>query len=191
MKQFLTMLFIGCALLSSNPSQAQQNSTSRNKVHADAPPAMKVLTQLFGDWDAFSVSRNRDGTWSNDTIQAEWRWYSILDGHAIQDDWLKFVETDGSAPELVIVGTNIRIYNAKENRWDMAWIDSNNHKLLTFTAENGDNTVTMSGQNAAGRETRNTFFDISANEFHWKQEWTFDDGASWLVVSKMHCVRQR
>jgi hypothetical protein len=47
----------------------------------------------------------------------------------------------------------------------------------------------MDGTNASGRHIKNTFFNISENEFNWKQEWTFDDGKSWVEVTKIHCRR--
>jgi len=188
MKLSHVICLTGCLLLASSTAFAQ--ASQRQMMHPDAPPETALLSQLFGDWDAYSVSRNQDGTWSSDTTHAEWRWYAILDGHAIQDDWIKFETAEDSAPVPKVTGTNIRIYNPKTAQWNMAWIDSNNRNLATFTAENVDNTVVMSGKNATGRDVRIIFYDISADEFHWRQEWTFDDGENWLVVAKILCKRK-
>lgn len=88
------------------------------------------------------------------------------------------------------VGTNIRIYNAEEKQWHMAWIDKNNRRLATFTAVYEDGKIIMSGRNAQGRQIRNTFYNITSNEFDWQQEWTFDEGKTWVAVSKIHCTRK-
>ena len=198
MRRYFVFYFLSFFLLALNPLNAQQSptgskppDTARKLLHPDAPRETKMLSQLFGVWDAYQVKRNRDGTWASDTTRSEWRWYSILDGHAIQDDWIKFEATNGSAQTPQVVGTNIRIYNSSENQWHMAWIDKTNRRLAIFTARNKNNTVIMSGKNAQGRQIRNTFFNLSEDEFDWKQEWTFDGGKTWVEVSKIHCKRKQ
>ncbi|MBT5876295.1 MAG: hypothetical protein HOH43_22925 [Candidatus Latescibacteria bacterium] len=148
-----------------------------------------MLSQLFGTWDGYQVRRNQDGTWASDTTHSEWRWYAILDGHGIQDDWIKLETADNPGQLPQVVGTNIRIYNATEDQWHMAWIDKTNRTLASFTAKNVNDTVIMSGKNATGRQVRITFFNFARDAFDWKQEWTFDGGESWVIVTKMHCTR--
>lgn len=197
MTRHFIIFFLIFFLLALTPLSAQQTTGStqteipRKGLHPDAPPETQILSQIFGEWDAYQVRKNRDGTWSTDTTHYEWRWYSILDGHAIQDDWFKFEGSTGSVQTPHIVGTNIRIYNASEKQWHMAWIDKTNRKLATFTARNENNMVIMSGKNARGREVKNTFFNLSKDTFDWKQEWTFDGGNSWVEVSQIHCKRQK
>ncbi len=165
-------------------------ANTTHMIHPDAPAETKIFSHLFGLWGATQVNKNRDGTWSSDTSHSEWRWYSILDGHAIQDDWIKFETTEASLQTAQIVGTNIRIYNVTQNKWHMVWMDKTRREPAIFTAINIDNTVIMSGENAQGRQIRNTFYNLSKDDFDWKQEWTFDEGNSWVVVSKMHCKRK-
>ena len=121
MRRYLVFYFLSFFLLALNPLNAQQTTGSkppditRELLHPDAPRETQMLSQLFGVWDAYQVKKNRDGTWASDTTRSEWRWYAILDGHAIQDDWIKFEATNGSAQTPQVVGTNIRIYNSSEN----------------------------------------------------------------------------
>ncbi len=178
------------AILNAQPGSTETEN-SRQMLHPDAPSETRLLAQLFGTWDAYQVKRNRDGSWSGDTTHYEWRWYPILDGHGIQDDWLTFAGVDGRADTSIVVGTNIRIYNAGENQWHMAWIDKTNRRLATFTAKNDNGKVVMSGKNAQGREVRNTFLNFSGDQFDWKQVWSFDGGSSWVEVSRIHCVRKK
>ncbi len=157
-------------------------------LNPDAPPETASLGRLVGVWDVEQETRNRDGSWS-EASRAEWRWYYILDGHAIQDDWIKPPSTEPDATRRSF-GTNIRIYNPEEERWEMSWIDSNNRKTATYTAIIEGDTVIMSGRNASGREIRNTFFNISENSFEWVQQWTFDEGESWVPVSRIRASRR-
>ncbi len=174
MMRYFIFCFLSFILIALDTLSAQQTTSSKQTdisskgLHTDAPPETQILSQLFGIWDAYQVKRNRDGSWSSDTTHSEWRWYSVLEGHAIQDDWIKLEAIGDSTQTLQVVGTNIRIYNASENQWHMAWIDKTNRRLATFTAKNENNTVIMSGKNALGREVRNTFFNFSEDAFDWK-----------------------
>jgi hypothetical protein len=161
------------------------------RLNPAAPPETEQLGRLVGIWDAEQIKRNRDGSWSDEKSHAEWRWYYILDGHAVQDDWLGVEITEDSRKVLNFIGTNIRIYNPEEEQWHMAWIDKTNRRLAGFTAIYNENRVIMTGTNAQGRLVRTTFYHITPDSFNWKQEWTFDDGKSWLEVAKIHCIRRR
>lgn len=155
------------------------------QLNPDAPRETELLGQLIGTWSIDQSIINSDGMWGNRKRKAKWRFYYILDGQAIQDDWI----TIDSLNNEVVTGTNIRIYNPEEKQWHMAWIDKTNRRLATFTAVNDSGKVIMDGTNAKGRHIKNTFFNITENEFDWKQEWTFDEGKTWVVVTKIHGVR--
>jgi hypothetical protein len=159
-----------------------QQLTSADKI--------PVLDQLLGEWDAFQIKKNSTGQWSGDTTYAQWHWYTILDGDAIQDDWIGFSKNQESKQQPYIAGRNIRIYNSDEKQWYMTWIGRGSKKLAHFKAVNENNMVIMSGKNISGRHVHNTFFNITANSFDWKQEWTFDEGKNWIEVSRIHCKRR-
>ena len=177
---------------SRNQATAPENTTFHaGELHPEAPRETLQLGQLVGIWEARQVKRNRDGTWSNDTTRAEWRWYYILDGHAIQDDWIAFTAGSELAPATQAVGTNIRIYNPQEQQWYMAWIDKTSRRLATFTATNENGDVVMTGHNAQGRLIRNTFSNLTQQSFDWTQEWTQDEGQTWFAVARISCRRKR
>jgi len=169
------VLYLGLALfvllISCNPRQ-------ETKLNPEAPVETKILGQLAGMWEAEQSFINNDGSWKDEKKHSVWKWYYILDGHAIQDDWI----TVDSLNNQTIVGTNIRIYNTEENEWHMAWIDKTNRRVAAFTAVNDNGNVIMEGTNAKGRQVRNTFFNITENEFDWKQEWILMrvKAGSWL-----------
>lgn len=185
MKRTLCTAFFLFTLMIADLSIATDDKTA-------APPEALALNRLIGEWDAEVTSRNRDGSWPEETSRAIWRWYEILDGEAIQDDWIKVTDGGpGKEPILEASGTNIRIYNAEEEQWHMAWIDRNNRRVATFTATNEDDSVVMTGLNAKGRQVRITFSKISKKTFEWQQEWTMDEGTTWFPVARMTCTRRK
>ena len=149
----------------------------------------KLLDQLIGTWSTKGISRSKtDGQWKKDTTIATWIWYKILQDKAIQDDWYANTTPD-KLDEAASMGTNIRIFNEEENKWYMGWIDTFNYKLLSFTATETENTLTMEGHDAQGRPIRNVFSNITENSFDWVQQWTFDEGKSWVDVAKIWVER--
>ena len=182
MSVFFVLIII---FLTACNSKRENNSTEIIKQNPDAPPETAVLGQLVGTWDIDQLIINKDGTWGGRKRHAIWKWYYILDGHAIQDDWILVDSLNNQH----VAGTNIRIYNPEEKQWYMAWIDKTVRRLATFTATNDNGTVVMEGHNAKGKHIKNIFLNIKKNEFDWRQEWTFDDGKSWITVTKIHGTR--
>lgn len=164
---------------------AESTAFDPGTMNPQAPPETMQFGRFAGEWDATQVRRNPDGTWSDEKIHALWRWQFILDGNAIQDDWIKLEEGDRA-----VVGTNIRIFNPEEEQWQMAWIDTTNRRLATFTAVSEGDTMVMTGHNAQGRMVRNTFSNITGSSFDWTHQWTADSGTTWFAVSKIHCERR-
>lgn len=154
------------------------NDKSNTKVGKDV---IKPFDKLIGTWEIKQSIRNQDGTWEEKTEKHKWKFYTILNGEAIQDDWIT-VESEGKE---FTTGTNIRIFNSEENQWYMAWIDKTNRRTAVFTAKNENGNVIMEGANPTGRQVRNTFYNISENNFNWKQEWTFDNGQNWVEVVRI------
>ena len=171
---------------------SEKNEQNRNllkvgKLSPDAPPETKLMGQLAGLWDAEQTIIGKDGKWSSGRrSKGIWRWYYILDGQAIQDDWISIDSLD----QQKTVGTNIRIYNPDEKLWYMAWIDKTHRRLATFTATSDKGNIIMDGTNSNGRHIHNIFFNIKPDTFDWKQEWTFDKGKSWVEVARIHCTRK-
>jgi hypothetical protein len=161
----------------------------RQTLNPNAPPETEALGQLVGRWVVRMEIRDAQGQWHVDDKHREWRWYYILDGHAIQDDLITIDTDDLSNVPHTTIGTNIRIYNEEDELWHMAWMHSERQRLATFTAINKEGQVIMQGTNDRGREVRNAFFAIEPDSFVWEQQWTFDAGESWVVVARIHATR--
>lgn len=168
------IVIVGICLLISSIFMAQSKVDGRNSI----------LNKLIGTWSTKSINMNANGTWKTDTTVATWIWYKILQDKAIQDDWYQNTTPD-KLEDATSMGTNIRIYNEKEKKWYMGWIDTFNYKLQTFTATEENGVLTMEGSNAQGRPIRIVFKNVSTNRFDWSQQWSFDSGKTWVDVAKI------
>ena len=193
MKRILVVGLCVVAAVSAHASQRDSQKTAGQpaSVETETETEIPILGRLIGLWDVSMVSRNLDGSWPDETLHRLWRWYPILNGQAIQDDWIRLdAATDGSShPSVRVTGTNIRIFNPETEEWSMAWIDTLSRKLATFTATNVEDTVVMTGRKNQGRLVRITFSNITAEAFEWTQDWTSDDGETWFPVARMQCRR--
>jgi hypothetical protein len=160
-------------------------SMSRNPA---APAQLDAMASLIGEWAITTETRQQDGTWQA-SDGAQWNFYFILDGHAIQDDWIAHGAPVGDPP-MMQLGTNIRIYDTAEERWEMAWIANAARSLSIYMATNEpDGSVVMSSYFGVPNMRRITFFDMQADSFEWKLEFSNDEGETWLEVFRIHGAR--
>lgn len=146
-----------------------------------------LMKNLLGEWVISDSSLDKQGQWQAGK-GASWHFYTILNGQAIQDDWIA-PALDQPEPETGRqFGTNIRIYNPKENRWEMAWASVKGQKVDTFTAIEHDGAIIMSGQ-FNGQTSRITFYDIKTNNFAWKLELQ-QPNELWLEVYRINGTRK-
>ena len=145
-----------------------------------------LMKNLLGHWAITDSTLDKQGQWQKGP-GASWHFYPILNGHAVQDDWisppLNVPEPKGGRQ----FGTNIRIFNPAEQRWEMAWASSKGQKVDTFTATEKDGQIIMTGQ-FNGNKSRITFFDFKADSFDWKLEYQQAD-KTWLEVYRIKGFR--
>ncbi len=177
----LTIMFLVLAVFS--VQTVAGNNESADSIGQDK---IKPFDKLIGTWNATQSIRNRDGSWTVQEKQYKWKFYSILEGEAVQDDW---IVVDSTGRERA-TGTNIRIFNSEEHQWHMAWIDKTHRRLATFAAVYENGNIIMDGTNAQGRHIHNIFYNITEKSFEWKQEWTFDEGKSWVEVARIKCTKR-
>lgn len=145
------------------------------------------MKKLLGHWKIKDSSKDAQGQWQEGQ-GASWHFYPILNGHAVQDDWIS-PGLDEVEPETGRqYGTNIRIFNPKENRWEMAWASISGKKVDTFRAQEVDNKIIMTGL-YNGRSSKITFFNIQAKSFDWKLEYQQAENNVWLEVYRISATR--
>ncbi len=179
-------LFISAIIFSSlslaQPGNYQINPTASKEAHHYAP--------LLGEWEIVDSSLNKDGMWVTGS-GADWNWYTILDGHAIQDDWIQPSMSQKIGSGKRQFGTNIRIYNPNTKQWEQIWASSQGKKIDQFSATSTNKQIIMRGF-YAGNESRVTFYNLKENTFDWKMEFqSKKDTTIWKEVYRIHGKRKQ
>lgn len=177
MKEIIILL-----LILSLSAHSSETETTASKV---ITMENTLFNKMIGQWKIKDWSLNKEGKWQ-EANGADWSFYKILNGNAIQDDWISpsmDVKTDKRQ-----FGTNIRIYNPKKAQWEMAWMASTGQKLDTFTAVEYKDKVVMSGF-YAGANSKITFYNMTSQSFEWKLELEQKD-KTWLEVYRIKGVKK-
>jgi hypothetical protein len=159
-----------------------------------APPETEQFGRLAGIWDVEMAIRRDDGSWpeADGLLHAEWRFRYILDGWAVQDEWI------APAPHVPVeagprqLGTNIRIYDPEAGHWEIAWISNTQQTLSTLEAVVEEGDIVMTGTHASGLPQRVTFYDVTDDSFEWTLEiqGMGEDPDAWLEVARIHADRR-
>lgn len=160
-------------------------------VGAKEPPLSdqlnhSLMRHLLGHWQIQDSTKSADGQWQAGA-GASWHFYPILNGHAVQDDWIsppldQPAPTDGRQ-----YGTNIRIFNQAENRWEMAWASIKGQQVDTFIATETADAIIMTGE-FNGQNSRITFFHVEPTHFSWKLEFELTPEV-WTEVYRIEGTR--
>ncbi|MEJ2130117.1 MAG: hypothetical protein P8Y95_00455 [Gammaproteobacteria bacterium] len=163
--------------------------------HPNAPEQTRHFAPLLGTWEISQRTLKRGATdpsdpasWIVSEYPKEWRFYTILNGHAVQDDfispasWVDVPESQRS------YGTNIRVFNEKKGKWEMAWISSTAREVWKFTATSKEGEIVMRSVDL-DPPRRNFFHSFEKDAFSWRQEWTFDGGETWVPVVYIEAKR--
>lgn len=193
-------LALCCAVLLSacanRAATLPSGSIHTNGPNPDAPAAVNQFGQLVGNWSCQGENRGQDGTWNPAPAPARWDWYWVLDGYGVQDVW----QPGTSGPNAPLrVGTNVRLYDAKTQQWNIVWGTAAQSFWEDITATwQPDERMVMSMQRPKGpvfpaHAVRITFFNITRKTFDWTYEFakpgTAVDADGWTVTSKLFCSR--
>lgn len=160
------------------------SSVGMNETVGCLEGPMAQFGRYLGDWDIQDMTLQKDGSGWVEGKGARWNFTCVGNGTVIQDFWM---------PNGGGFGTNLRTYNANEDRWDIFWAFAGMTEYSHISAE----------QNAAGDIVMNyvtpipsplrriTFFTPDANGWDWKQEMSMDDGATWFDVYRIKATRRK
>ena len=168
---------------------ANTDNPKRQQQSAKAPAETVQYGQLVGNWKVRQYGLDNKGEWKEGG-SADWNFYWILGGAAIQDDWIAPSLKDPAPESGRQLGTNIRIYNPKLKQWEMAWASNTGAKVDTFTAVEKDGSIVMRGI-YTGVETRITFYDINQKTFSWKMETQTKETGTWKEVYRIEAKRMK
>ncbi len=150
------------------------------KLNPNAPAELSRFAFLIGKWRCDAKLKREDGTWQS--LQATWEGRYVLDGYAIADEY----RMTTPAGELLVLGLNLRAYDAKKKAWNMKWlsalagnwVDLGPEELGGVVADEKAISYCMKEPVARHAFTRATYANISADHFTWRGQRS-DDGKTW------------
>ena len=167
------------------------------KPNPNAPPELSRFAFLIGKWRGAAKLKRKEQTWEN--LNATWEGRYILDGYAIADEYRMMT----LAAELLVLGVNLRCYDAKNKTWNIkwlnalagTWVDLGPEELGGVKANEKAITYLMK-EDARGRSdaahvlTRATYTNNSEDHFTWRGERS-SDGRTWEEFLVIECHRDR
>lgn len=135
---------------------------------------------LIGQWRCDAKLKREDGTWRE--LKATWEGRYILDGYAIEDEF----RMTTPAGELLVLGINLRAYDAEKKAWNMkwlnalagTWVDLGPEELGGVSADAKTISYSMKEPVARHAFTRATYINISPDHFIWRGERS-NDAKAW------------
>ena len=97
----------------------------------DAPKETAQFAFLIGEWSCKTRRMGRDGSLT-DGPDATWTGSYVLDGWAIQDEWIS--TGPGGQP---VLGTNVRSFNPTTGKWDNRWLAAGSLEWKYFRGRAG------------------------------------------------------
>ncbi len=160
------------------------------KPNPNAPAALSRFAFLIGNWRCEARVRLANGEWQ--TLQANWLGRFILGGYAVADEY----RMTGPSGELIVLGMNLRTYDASKQSWNMkwlnalagTWVDLGLDELGGVRIDGQSITYAFREPVAAHTYTRAIYTNISDNHFTWRGEKS-DDGKAWTEFMVVEAYR--
>jgi len=163
------------------------------KLNPNAPKELAKFAFLIGDWNFQARVKIADGQSQN--FKGTWQGRYILDGYAISDEY-RMTDLSG---KLIVLGLNLRTYDAEKHAWNIKWLNALTGSLLTLApSELGE--VKSDGQSmiyafkemapidSAHIYTRATYTKVSETQFTWTGGKS-SDGKTWSEFMVVECHR--
>jgi hypothetical protein len=158
----------------------EQTEEDYGKPNPNAPQELSRFAFLIGKWGGEAKLKLDDGT--SESLKALWEGRYILDGYAIADEY----RMTTSAGELLVLGINLRSYDAKKNAWNLKWLnaltgtwtDLGPEELGGVAADGNGLSYLMKEPVAGHAFTRATYTNMSPEHFTWRGDRS-NDGTTW------------
>src|SRR5262245_57040611 len=158
----------------------------------NAPAELSRFAFLLGRWRCQAKVLLGNGTWQK--FDATWIGRFILDGYAIADEY----KMTGSTGELIVLGMNLRMYDATKQSRNMKWLNALAGTWVDLGPEELGG-VRFEGQSiiyafkepvAVHAYTRPTYTNISKTHFTWRGEKS-GDGKAWSDFMVVEAYRSK
>ena len=120
-----------------------------------------------------------------------WIFEYVLQGHAIQDVFI--FEDPHSSPKhhaFSEYGTTLRFPVGDGRTWKVVWVGPVNNVVRTFEAHAVGDDITLEGHNESGNPIRWVFSAITETSFHWRGEYSPDNGETWILYEELDARRK-
>ncbi len=152
-------------------------SRERNK---GIPEKLDYFSSLIGKWDIEWIDHLEDNKQRH--VKGEWIFSRVLDGTAIQDlfivpsrtERIKHLQADAE------YGTTLRVYNPKNETWDIFYACTGTAIQLTGRKVNNEIILTENNE----KQMRYVFYDLTPSTFKWRKELLNDTG-NWQISAKV------
>ena len=156
------------------PWQPATRQTMRRR-HSHLPSESRQFEFWVGRWDVNLRIKQPDGTWPAQSVRADAKIFSVLDGKAILELW-------DSQP---IKGFSLRWFDSAADEWKL-WLNwpgpgRSGSSGLAGTFRHGRGEFFSERGNPDGTTTtsRYTFSDITPTSLRWDDAYSTDGGATW------------
>ncbi len=176
------------ALLFTIIINAQSSVGLISSAPKSVPEEVAQWGKLVGNWDIVVEMIGEDGNVTQ-SFNAEWNWFYIMNGLAIQDVFILPKRADNIEPSDYFVGTGIRIYDEDKKKWQTSWLDTSSKRIELREAVSTDQNIVVIHNTEGGDKLRYTYYDMNAESFKWKQESANNDGR-WKVTQTVVAKRR-
>lgn len=121
-------------------------------------------------------------------VKGEWLFQWILEGLAVQDVFIcpSRATRNENLQFDAAYGTTVRMYNPKNNVWDIFYTEWGSSTCLEAHRE-GNKIIQIAANNDS---LRWVFSEITQNSFQW-QRLIKEDDENWIVVAKLYATRKQ
>lgn len=192
----LPTLLATLLLFVTKPGEGRSRAMTRyerayGKLNPHAPPELSRFAFLIGAWRCEARLKQDDGT--SQALKGSWEGRYVLDGYAIEDEFRMMTP----AGELMVLGVNLRAYDAQKKTWNMKWLnalagtwtDLGPQELGGVTADDKAISYTLKEPVAHHAFTRATYTNFSSDHFTWRGERS-NDGKTWEELLIIEVYRQ-
>ena len=153
MKRLTKLVCTGVCLLSAVTVSAR----AEVGLNPKAPPETLQFAFLLGEHRCSGQQMRPDGSYVP-SGEADWNGRFILDGWAIEDEWISALP-DGT----MFHGINIRSFDRERAKWDNRWLPTGSLEWSYFEAEQVGATMVMiggEGEDARRRHCQRTGYAV-------------------------------
>ena len=160
---------------------SEDKMDSMEDMEMGAPPQMKELAYLEGDWNAEMewIDMQDPNKWNKSKGSGTYNY--VLDGCAIECHF------QSEMMGMPFTGYMIISYDRDTGQWQQMWIDTIGGKMSFYKGKKADGkTILMGEETWYGKTfiTRTVVFDETDTSFNWEMDQSSDGGKTWVPMGK-------